>query len=159
MIASRLPVYWEKYPAVIPPTTAPQLEMIAIRLVLCGEKSLLSCKKRGRRSWDAWERKLNPVIKQTEGPHTMEGALAHQLRAACVRLYTERNIVSGSPAQIARFQLVFNIALASFKKALVGDVPVSPLDLASSLASRNDRLSGKSDRKMAANTDKPVPTQ
>jgi hypothetical protein len=50
MIASLLPVYWEKYPAVIPPTTAPQLEMIAIRLVLCGEKSLLSCKKRGRRS-------------------------------------------------------------------------------------------------------------
>jgi hypothetical protein len=55
--------------------------------------------------------------------------------------------------------LVFNIALASFKKALVGDVPVSPLDLASSLASRKDRLSGNNDRKIAANTDKPVPTQ
>ena len=65
MIAKRRPVYCEKYPAMIPPTTAPQFEMMAILLVSGPENSLLSCKNSGRRSWEAWDRKLKPVIKQT----------------------------------------------------------------------------------------------
>lgn len=65
MMANRLPVYCEQYPAIIPPTTAPQLEMMAISEVSDWLKSLLSCRKRGRRSCEAWERKLKPVIKQT----------------------------------------------------------------------------------------------